>query len=549
MGDSPMVPGAEGVGAAEPAARDLPALLSGFAQRGERQALSFYRGRALEGRLSYAQLASRVAALASSLHGQFGVKPGDRVAVLAPNRLEVPVLVLALLRLGAVVVPLNPGSAPEDWTYVLEHSGASGLCATRELAARVPAQAGVRFTLPIEDAFVLTSSGVLPALPGDLGEHLAVVLYTSGTTGSPKGVALRQRSCLANAASMAARFHLAQTTQLAVLPLYHAHAFGFGLMTALSTGGHLVFTERLEPFSWAHVIRAESVSVTSVVPTLLPMLLAAGVTADKVPTLRHIMVSSAPLPAALARDFEARSGVPLIQGWGLSEYTNFACCVSPYASPEEHAALMFGREVPSVGAALPGAEVRVVDARGAPAAEGEPGELVIRGPSCMLGYYRDPEATARALDASGWLRSGDEGFFHVRGGRAVFFVSGRIKEIIIRDAEKYSPLRLERRLAEAVPELAGKLVVLGFSHQEHGEEVGAYVEQAALDAPLRARLLAAIEAMPLPERPKVVLHGERPIPRTHTGKIQRRNMQPWFAAFGKHRGVVVIEALGSHAAP
>jgi len=130
--------------------------------------------------------------------------------------------------------------------------------------------------------------------------------------------------------------------------------------------------------------------------------------------------------------------------------------------------------------------------------------------------------------------------FGLHGGRPVFFVAGRIKEIIIRDAEKYSPLRLERRIVEAVPELSGKIVVLGFPHNEHGEEVGAYVEIATLDDAVRSRLLGAIDAMPVAERPKVVLHGARAIPRTHTGKIQRRKMQPWFAAWEKHRGVVVI---------
>ena len=131
----------------------------------------------------------------------------------------------------------------------------------------------------------------------------------------------------------------------------------------------------------------------------------------------------------------------------------------------------------------------------------------------------------------------------MHGGRPVFFVTGRLKEIIIRDAEKYSPLRLEQRLVEAVPELSGRLVVLGFAHQAHGEEVGAYVEIDALDDALRARLTSAIQAMPLAERPKVVLHGQQPIPRTHTGKIQRRKMQPWFDAWVGHRGAVVIDRL------
>jgi len=521
-------------------AQDVPTLLSRLAQAGDRPALSFYRGKNLDGRLTYAQLATRVDTLAGALHARFGVNVGDRVALLTPNRLEVPVLVLALLQLGAVVVPLNPGSAPEDWAYILGHSGARGLCATRELSARVPAGTGLSFTLHVEEAFELEAQGVLPMPPADLAERMAVVLYTSGTTGNPKGVALRQRNCLANAWSMAKNFGLDGATQLAVLPLYHAHAFGFGLMTALSTGGHLVFTERLEPFTWAQVVRAESVTVSSVVPTLLPMLLAAGITREKVPTLRHLMVSSAPLAVDVARDFEARTGVPLIQGWGLSEYTNFACCVSPAASTPDHAQLMFGWELPSIGPALEGVEVRVVDGDGRALGEGERGELVIRGPSTMLGYYQDADNTARTLDPDGWLHSGDEGYFRLLHGTPVFFVAGRIKEIIIRDAEKYSPLRLERRLVEAVPELSGKFVVLGFAHPEHGEEVGAYVELDPLDDDVRARLVAAIESMPLPERPKVVLYGDVAVPRTHTGKIQRRKMQPWFAAYAKHRGAIVV---------
>jgi long-chain acyl-CoA synthetase len=524
---------------------DVPSLLARLAAQGDRPALTFYRGKTLDARLTYRELGASVAALAAALHGG-GVRPGDRVAVLSPNRLEIPVLVLALLRLGAVVVPLNPGSAVDDWTYILEHSGARGLCATRELVERVPPDKRPGFVLHVEEAFARGNAGGMAEAPGDpvaLAESMAVVLYTSGTTGNPKGVALRQSSLLSNAWSMAHNFGLRQTAQLAVLPLYHAHAFGFGLMTALATAGHLVFTERLEPFTWAEVVRREAIEVTSVVPTLLPMLLAAGVTREKVPTLRHILVSSAPLPVELARDFEARTRIPLIQGWGLSEYTNFACCIAPDGSPEEHTQLLFGWEVPSIGPALEGSEVRVVDGAGVSVDEGERGELVIRGHSTMLGYFRDPENTARTIDEGGWLHTGDEGFFRLHGGRPIFFVTGRLKEIIIRDAEKYSPLRLERRLLECVPELSGRLVVLGFPQREHGEEVGAYIETNDLDDATRSRLEAALDAMPVPERAKVILYGAAPIPRTHTGKIQRRKMLPWFAPWAEHRGARVIQRI------
>jgi long-chain acyl-CoA synthetase len=524
-----------------PPAFDIAALLGQLSQHGSRPALTFYRGKSLDERLSYAELVARVEAVAGGLWERFGVREGDRVAVLAPNRLEVPVLVLALLRLGAVVVPLNPGSAAEDWTYVLAHSGARGLCATEELLQRVPQAARPSFTLLVEEVFSV--AGHAPEPPGGLGEQMGAVLYTSGTTGNPKGVALRQRNLIANAWSMARNFRLDGTTQYAVLPLYHAHAFGFGLMTALSTGGHLVFSERLEPFSWAAVVRAESVEVSSVVPTLLPMLLAAGVQRAQVPGLRHLMVSSAPLSVEMARTFEARTQIPLIQGWGLSEYTNFACCLSPFEAPDEHARLMSSWELPSIGPALEGTEVRVVDAAGAPVGEAIRGELVVRGHSLMLGYYRDPENTSRAIDSDGWLHSGDEGFFRLHRGRPIYFVTGRLKELIIRDAEKYSPLRLEQKLLEALPELSGRLVVLGFPHREHGEEVGAYLEVEACDPGLRARLASAVEGLPVAERPKVVLHGTQPIPRTHTGKIQRRKMQPWFAGWAGHRGQTVIGPL------
>jgi len=122
-------------------------------------------------------------------------------------------------------------------------------------------------------------------------------------------------------------------------------------------------------------------------------------------------------------------------------------------------------------------------------------------------------------------------------------VTGRIKELIIRDAEKYSPLALERKLVQALPELSGRMVVVGFLHHEHGEEVGAYLEVEELDAALREQLVRALETLPVAERPKVVLHGSEPVPRTHTGKIQRRKMEPWFSRWSGHRGKLVISAL------
>ena len=515
------------------AADDVRTLLTRMADPPEsaRPALTFYRGRVRVGALTYGELVREVERLAGGLAGS--VQRGDRIAILSPNRLEIPVLVLALLRLGAVVVPLNPTATPEDWAYVLRHSGARGVVGTRELLDAVAAP-GKRWVIDELSAL----EGKAPEV-ANLAESLAVVLYTSGTTGNPKGVALTQRAALWNGAAMAANFGFDRTTQLAVLPLYHAHAFGFGLMSALQTFGHLVFCERLDPFAWSEVIRAEKVEVTSVVPSLLPMLLQAKVRRDKAPSLRCMLVSSAPLTADMARRFETETGIPLIHGWGLSEVTNFACCMSPRDDAEAHRELLIEPELPSIGPALPGVDVSVMDSVGTPVGEGERGELCIRSPSAMLGYYRDEEATRRTF-RDGWLLSGDEGFWRMHRGSRVFTVTGRLKEVIIRDAEKYSPTALESILRAAVPDLPDSFVVLGFAHAAHGEEIGVYVEQPELTEELAVRIKRVVAEMPLESRPKVILYGDAPIPRTHTGKIQRRKLVALFEPYRDCRGALVI---------
>ena len=533
--------------------RDIPDLLSRMraspAEDQARHALTFYRSRTLVGRLTRAELLAHVDRLAVHLSGALGVKKGDPVAILSQNALEIPVLVLALLRLGAPIVPLNPAAPPEDWAYILRHSSARGLVASSDLvAAGEASHEGLGFAITLDDLWNAAASGTgaVPRAAENLRDELAIVLYTSGTTGSPKGVGLSHGNILANAWSMAQNFHLDRTTQLAVLPLYHAHAFGFGLMTSLLTGGHLVFTDRLDPFAWMDVIRRESVEVTSVVPTLLTTLLQMKVHYEKVPTLRSILVSSAPLEPSVAWAFEEQSGIPLIHGWGLSEYTNFACCLPPDDRPDHHRHMLFGREIPSIGPALSPTEVTVRDANGVEVAESALGELWVRGPSRMKGYFKDEEATRAAMvDDGDWLRTGDEGFWAEDKGRRVFFVTGRIKEIICRAAEKYSPLAIERKLVAAVPEVQGKLVVVGFPHRVHGEEIGAYYEVADLSADLKDRLQQAIEGMPADLRPKVVLYGHAPVPRTHTGKVQRRKLVGLFERYDECRGALQIRAVAA----
>jgi len=142
------------------------------------------------------------------------------------------------------------------------------------------------------------------------------------------------------------------------------------------------------------------------------------------------------------------------------------------------------------------------------------------------------------------LRTGDEGFFRATAAGPAFFITGRLKEIIIRDGDKFSPLAIERRILTDLPEMEGRLVALGFPHNLHGEEIGLYLESEEIDDGLRARLSKVLGEMPLDARPKIVLHGATPIPRTHTGKIQRRKLHATFAPYRDCRGALRIERAG-----
>lgn len=514
---------------------DLRALV--FELSEARTALAFHRGRKLAAQLTRRELGSVVKRVAATLHAEHGVRRGDRVAVVASNGIELPVALLAVAVLGAAAVPLDPTAGADERAFVLEHAEPRVVLVASDLRAAIEPLVAPLAAIELE-VLVASAQGEPPDERG-LAVETAIVLYTSGTTGRPKGVSLTHANLLANARAMARRFGLEGTTQLAMLPLYHAHALGFGLLTSLVSRGTLALLDRFDPLAFRAVAHDSAAEVASVVPTFLPALVAARVRREQVPALRTLLVSSAPLARDAALAFEDATGLELAHGWGLSESTNFACATSPLASEEARRAWLSAGDVPSVGTPLDGTDVVVRDAGGRELGEGERGELWVRGPSTMRGYFRDDGATREAIVA-GWLRTGDEGYFRERGGARAFYVSGRLKELIVRDGEKQSPLAIERAIVGRVRELDGRLVVVGFPHREHGEEVGAYVESTELPERLRDAIGAAILALPVAWRPKVVLHGGAPIPRTHTGKVQRRRLVEAFASYSACRGATVF---------
>lgn len=523
-------------------AADLADLLTRLQRRQElsdRPMMTFYRSGERAAQYTYRAVLDEINCRVSWLLSM-GIKPGDRVAILSPNSPEVPFFTLALMRIGAASVPLNPGSPETEWEYILEHAGVRGLLGTEGLLEKART-ASKRCEFARDIANLPARVGECPNV-GDLRDVVAVILYTSGTTARPKGVAMSHANILLNVRSMASNFGLHRTTQLSVLPLYHAHAFNFGLMTALLTEGHFVFTDHFDPFVWTQLINREQVTVTSAFPTLLPLLQRARIRSSDVPGLRCIMVTSAPLPSRVAASFEDEVGIPLMHGWGLSETTCLATCLSPEQAPDAHRRLLRNFVVPSMGTPLPGTEVAVFDPGGRQLGPMEKGELCVRGGTVMTGYFMDPKATAETV-IDGWLHSGDEGFFVVEDGKPFFFITGRIKEIIIRGGENVSPLALEEMVLERAPQLRGRFAVLGFEHELFGEEIGAYVECTGEDRFLQD-FESAITYMRVELRPKVIIYGEGPVPRTHTGKVQRRKLLPHFSGFEAYVGPPHCVAAG-----
>jgi|SRR5215218_3454145 len=511
----------------------------------EAPALSFYRGRTQGSVWSWGAYLGFVDGWAERLR-RAGVRPGDRVATLLLNRAEVPALYLGALAAGAVIVPLNPRYSAAERRHVLAETEPALLVTDRETAELSDIVAGEPGpeVLWLEEVELDPDSG--PPEVVIEGDAPALILYTSGTTAFPKGVVHLHRSLIANAWSVVRALGIERPVQYSVMPFYHSHAVGFGLMTCLMTSGHLVMTNRMDPLAWPAVIAKEGVTVTSMVPTMLALIHRRRVRRADVPTLRFVFVSAAPLPSALARQFEEDSGLPLVHAWGLSEFTNFATALPPDTEGTVRVELMFGHETPCVGRALGGVDVEVVHEDGSCAEPGELGELRVRGASMSGGYFKHSDATAVAF-RNGWLYSGDLGYFLEAEGSRYFFIAGRLKDVIIRGGENISPGTIEAAIEARCPQLAGSIIALGYPHDVYGEEIGLVVETDDESA-LEAALGPVFNELPVRLRPKVVLWGPDCVPRTHTGKTQRRILVEHFAAYRAGGGAGSFAPIAADAA-
>ncbi|GAA4284195.1 long-chain fatty acid--CoA ligase [Brevibacterium daeguense] len=374
--------------------------------------------------LTYREVAERTEAFAAQLASR-GVGRGDIIAVMLPNRVELVIAMFAAWYLGAAATPINPVFTDDEAGHQLADSGAK-LVVTAEpdrFAYRLPA-------IGVGD--MATEAPETALAPVDLSEDdLALVIYTSGSTGRPKGVMLDHANLHAMSAQMLERFTLTEDDHcMLVLPLFHVNAIMVSVLTPLRAGARTTILERFHPRDFLDAIATHRPTYFSCVPTILAKLteLPAGFIPDT-GSLRFAICGAAPASAELLARAEERFGLVVAEGYGLTEATCASAC-----NPIDGV-----RKLGTVGPAMPGQQIRIVDPTGAEAPTGRSGEVVISGPTVMRGYLGNPEATATTI-VDGWLHTGDIGTLDEDGYLSIV---DRLKDMIIRGGENIYPKEIE----------------------------------------------------------------------------------------------------------
>jgi len=488
-------------------------------------------------RLSYAQVDAMASAVAASLVER-GIEPGDRVALSCPNLPFFPVIYYGILKAGATVVPLNVLSTPREIAYYLRDSKAKAFfCFEGNLELPMATWAAEAFgqvpgcehlvvmTLdptaesPVEAAQTLAefTSGAPQRF-----DHLAtettdtaVVLYTSGTTGQPKGAQLSHSNMVQNAQVCHRLFGTApHDVHLVTLPLFHSFAQSVQMNVGFGSESTLVLLPRFDPAAALALMEAHQVTMFAGVPTMYWALLnhKDAESFDLPGIAEHMRLAvcgGSSLPLAVMNGFEERFGVPILEGYGLSESSP----VATFSRRDRE------RRLGSVGFPVWGTQVKVTREDGTEADVDEPGEIRLRGHHIMTGYLDRPDETAEVLDDQGWFRTGDVG---KRDADGYLYIVDRIKEMIIRNGLNVYPREIEEVLASH-PQISLAAVV-GVPDDALGEEIKAYVIRTP-DAELEEAGLIAWckEQLAAYKYPRLIEFVDS-LPMTATGKILKREL-------------------------
>lgn len=474
--------------------------------------------------LTYQALDDLCDRVAGGLH-DIGVRPGDRVSLYSPNRWEWVVAYHAALRAGAVVNPVNVMLTAEEVAFVLNDCGAAAIFTSGDKAEVI---AGLTRSVPtlrrvisfdgagvgatgFED--LLSGPAAAPEVPRPGPADLSTIGYTSGTTGHPKGAMQSHRAVFLNTAAVfAVQTRTERDVMLNALPL--PHVYGNLIMNGtFMVGATLVMMERFDPAVALAEIKRHRATVFDGVPTMYAMMLAdPSLPGADLSSLRICTVGGQTMPTAKMAEWEQRSGVPLLEIWGMTELAGAGTSNCSYM-PNVHG---------SIGFALPGTEARIaaIDDPGVTMPDGEPGELMIRGPLVMLGYYGNEEATRATIEPDGWMHTGD---IATRDEEGHFFVVDRKKDLILTGGFNVYPAEIERVVA-AHPAVA--MVAVGSVPDDtYGELARAYVVLrpgvTATEAEIIGHCRSHLAAYKLPRSVRFVPD----LPKTSTGKVMRRELK------------------------
>ncbi len=467
--------------------------------------------------LSYAEL-REAAGRMSTLLASLGVKPGDRVGLMLPNVPAFPIAFYGALGAGAIVVPMNPLLKSREVGYYLGDSGAKAVVAWHAAAgeaAKGAADAGAEFVAAETPDLsgLLAGYAVMPEPSDRGGQDDAVILYTSGTTGRPKGAELTHDGLVSNAEISSRTLFDVEPDDVIMgcLPLFHVFGLTCGLNVSVSSAATLTLLPRFDPAKALGILERDRVTIFEGVPTMYAaMLHLPDADPAQTATLQLCASGGAAMPVEIMRGFEEKFGCIILEGYGLSE-------TSPVASFNHPNRV---RKPGSIGTPIEGVEMRLIDDGWNTVPGGEIGEIAIRGQNVMKGYWGKPEATAEAM-RDGWFRTGDMARVDADG---YYYIVDRKKDLIIRGGYNVYPREIEEVLHEhpAVAEVA----VIGIPHPDLGEEVGAAVAlkpgASATPEELRAFARDRVAAYKYPRHVWLV----DSLPKGPTGKILRREVHP-----------------------
>ena len=452
-----------------------------------------------------------------------GVRRHDRVAIYSRNRAEYIAAYMAIASLGAIVVPINFQFSMRETAFIIKNADARVILTDQELflddALNAIEYGGEVKQIDIGGVIEPTTLPPPPPLPADFGpDEPCTIIYTSGTTGAPKGAVLSHRNLVMNALDMQQTVHMRRSDNvLCILPMYHCFSWTCAVMCALSVGATISILDAFAPKRTIDVARALGVTIIVRAPSILSLITKLATTED-FQTLRFVILGGTTLPKAIGEAFWTKFGVPVVEGYGLSEASPVVTMNSPESA-----------RLTSVGPAIPDVRLRFVDAHGRDVPQGEAGELLVQGPNVMHGYWKLPEETAKALQ-HGWLHTGDVARMDEDG---YVYIVDRIKDMIISMGENIYPREIEE-LVYAYPGVR-EAAVIAIDDKLRGQAGCCYYSiqpDAAVNVrELKKYLQKNLALYKIPREFRLIDE----LPKTSTGKIAKRQLRELYLAEGEKK--------------